>query len=153
MRLLCVRTGMITQDNAGSKAGCWCSGFTVTAAQQHIRLMWILMSRAARWLCSLQVVCGTMGLPTCTVQLKGPDSITRVAVGVGTGEGGCLDAFACGMRRSFCFACSYTCGIFHQCFPHMRCRRHVVPLLTTPTVRNDAVVSAACNHWCHHKDC
>lgn len=38
--------------------------------------------------CVLQVVCGTMGLPTCTVQLKGPDSITRVAVGVGTGEVG-----------------------------------------------------------------
>jgi hypothetical protein len=38
--------------------------------------------------CCPQVVCGTMGLPTCTVQLKGPDSITRVAVGVGTGEGG-----------------------------------------------------------------
>jgi hypothetical protein len=33
-----------------------------------------------------QVVCGTMGLPTCTVQLKGPDAITRVAVGVGTGK-------------------------------------------------------------------
>jgi hypothetical protein len=33
----------------------------------------------------VQVVCGTMGMPTCTVQLKGPDGITRVSVGVGTG--------------------------------------------------------------------
>eukprot|EP00775_Hariotina_reticulata_P011414 gene11414-11561_t len=36
-------------------------------------------------LVDLQVVCGTMGMPTCTVQLKGPDGITRVSVGVGTG--------------------------------------------------------------------
>ena len=33
----------------------------------------------------LQVVCGTMGMPTATVQLKGPDGIARISVGVGTG--------------------------------------------------------------------
>jgi hypothetical protein len=27
-----------------------------------------------------------MGMPTCTVQLKGPDGINRVSVGVGAGE-------------------------------------------------------------------
>eukprot|EP00878_Enallax_costatus_P002823 GHUV01003015.1.p1 GENE.GHUV01003015.1~~GHUV01003015.1.p1 ORF type:complete len:319 (+),score=76.79 GHUV01003015.1:136-957(+) len=36
-------------------------------------------------LVDLQVVCGTMGMPTCTVQLRGPDGITRVSVGVGAG--------------------------------------------------------------------
>ncbi len=34
----------------------------------------------------LQVVCGTMGMPTATVQMKGPDGISRIGVGVGTGE-------------------------------------------------------------------
>lgn len=33
-----------------------------------------------------QVVCGTMGMPTATIQMKGPDGITRMGVGVGTGE-------------------------------------------------------------------
>lgn len=37
-------------------------------------------------LVDLQVVCGTMGMPTCTVQLRGPDGITRVSVGVGSGR-------------------------------------------------------------------
>jgi len=32
-----------------------------------------------------QVVCGTMGLPTATVQMLGPDGITHVATGLGTG--------------------------------------------------------------------
>ncbi|WIA37513.1 hypothetical protein OEZ86_014425 [Tetradesmus obliquus] len=36
-------------------------------------------------LVDLQVVCGTMGMPTCTVQLRGPDGINRVSVGVGAG--------------------------------------------------------------------
>ncbi|MEW5308007.1 MAG: hypothetical protein WDW36_010370 [Sanguina aurantia] len=36
-------------------------------------------------LADLQVVCGTMGLPTATVQMKGPDGIIRIGVGVGTG--------------------------------------------------------------------
>lgn len=34
---------------------------------------------------ALQVVCGSMGLPTATVRLRGPDGITRVASGIGTG--------------------------------------------------------------------
>ena len=33
----------------------------------------------------LQVVCGTMGLPTATVRLRGPDGLARVATAVGTG--------------------------------------------------------------------
>lgn len=33
----------------------------------------------------LQVVCGTMGMPTATVQMRGPDGIVRIGVGVGTG--------------------------------------------------------------------
>lgn len=33
----------------------------------------------------LQAMCGTMSTPTCTVHLKGPDNITRVTVGTGTG--------------------------------------------------------------------
>lgn len=33
----------------------------------------------------LQVVCGSMGLPTATVRLRGPDGISRVASGIGTG--------------------------------------------------------------------
>jgi len=36
-------------------------------------------------LLDLQVVCGTMGMPTATVQMKGPDGIARIGVGVGTG--------------------------------------------------------------------
>nr|QKY15169.1 2-isopropylmalate synthase (IPMS) [Polytomella parva] len=36
-------------------------------------------------LVDLQVVCGTMGMPTATVQLKGPDGMMRIGVGVGTG--------------------------------------------------------------------
>lgn len=32
-----------------------------------------------------QVVCGTMGLPTATVRMRGPDGITRTATGMGTG--------------------------------------------------------------------
>lgn len=42
---------------------------------------------ASVWeLVDLQVVCGTMGMPTATVQMKGPDGIQRIGVGVGTGE-------------------------------------------------------------------
>eukprot|EP01025_Chloroclados_australasicus_P066038 TRINITY_DN9030_c0_g1_i1.p1 TRINITY_DN9030_c0_g1~~TRINITY_DN9030_c0_g1_i1.p1 ORF type:complete len:614 (-),score=77.12 TRINITY_DN9030_c0_g1_i1:204-2045(-) len=33
----------------------------------------------------LQVVCGTMGLPTATVKMRGPDKLIRVATGVGSG--------------------------------------------------------------------
>ncbi|GLC41026.1 2-isopropylmalate synthase 1, chloroplastic [Pleodorina starrii] len=36
-------------------------------------------------LLDLQVVCGTMGMPTATVQMQGPDGIARIGVGVGTG--------------------------------------------------------------------
>lgn len=36
-------------------------------------------------LLDLQVVCGTMGMPTATVHMKGPDGISRIGVGVGTG--------------------------------------------------------------------
>jgi 2-isopropylmalate synthase len=36
-------------------------------------------------LIDLQVVCGTMGMPTATVQMRGPDAIARIGVGVGTG--------------------------------------------------------------------
>lgn len=35
----------------------------------------------------LQVVCGTMGMPTATVQMRGPDGIVRLGVDTGTGEG------------------------------------------------------------------
>jgi len=41
---------------------------------------------AAIWeLAELQVVCGTMGMPTATVQMRGPDGLARIGVGVGTG--------------------------------------------------------------------
>ncbi|CAG9466221.1 unnamed protein product [Pedinophyceae sp. YPF-701] len=33
----------------------------------------------------LQVVCGTMGLPTATVKMKGPDGLSRCATAMGTG--------------------------------------------------------------------
>ena len=33
----------------------------------------------------LQIVCGTMGLPTATVRLRGPDGLARVSTAVGTG--------------------------------------------------------------------
>lgn len=33
----------------------------------------------------VQVVCGTMGLPTATVRMRGPDGIARTATGMGTG--------------------------------------------------------------------
>eukprot|EP00199_Chlamydomonas_sp_CCMP681_P000381 CAMPEP_0119102884 /NCGR_PEP_ID=MMETSP1180-20130426/1484_1 /TAXON_ID=3052 ORGANISM="Chlamydomonas cf sp, Strain CCMP681" /NCGR_SAMPLE_ID=MMETSP1180 /ASSEMBLY_ACC=CAM_ASM_000741 /LENGTH=597 /DNA_ID=CAMNT_0007087261 /DNA_START=19 /DNA_END=1812 /DNA_ORIENTATION=+ len=36
-------------------------------------------------LLDLQIVCGTMGMPTATVKMKGPDGSTCVGVGVGTG--------------------------------------------------------------------
>lgn len=36
-------------------------------------------------LLDLQVVCGTMGMPTATVKMRGPDGIARVASGIGTG--------------------------------------------------------------------
>ena len=32
-----------------------------------------------------QVVCGTMGLPTATVRMRGPDGIARTSMGMGTG--------------------------------------------------------------------
>lgn len=45
-----------------------------------------MQSTSAIWeLLDLQVVCGTMGLPTATVKLRGPDGIARVASGIGTG--------------------------------------------------------------------
>ena len=37
----------------------------------------------ARW--SEQVVCGSMGVPTATVRMRGPDGIARTATGMGTG--------------------------------------------------------------------
>ncbi|KAK9818017.1 hypothetical protein WJX72_005722 [[Myrmecia] bisecta] len=36
-------------------------------------------------LLDLQVVCGTMGIATATVKIRGPDGIVRVASGIGTG--------------------------------------------------------------------
>ena len=33
----------------------------------------------------MQVVCGTMGLPTATVRMRGPDGIARTSTGMGTG--------------------------------------------------------------------
>lgn len=33
----------------------------------------------------LQVVCGTMGMPTATLKLRGPDGMLRVRSAVGTG--------------------------------------------------------------------
>ena len=32
-----------------------------------------------------QVVCGTMGLPTATVRMRGPDGISRTTTGMGAG--------------------------------------------------------------------
>jgi hypothetical protein len=83
----------------------------------------------------LQVVCGTMGLPTCTVQLKGPDSITRVAVGVGTGEGSCLEPIAWRRGRSSVLLAADVRAMWCPC-PHL-------------TVLNAAVVSAACYSMAH----
>jgi 2-isopropylmalate synthase len=41
---------------------------------------------AAVWaLQALQVVCGSVGMPTATVRMAGPDGISRVASGIGTG--------------------------------------------------------------------
>lgn len=34
---------------------------------------------------AMQVVCGTMGLPTATVRLKGPDGQESIGIGMGTG--------------------------------------------------------------------
>ena len=31
------------------------------------------------------MVCGTMGLPTATVRMRGPDGIARTSTGMGTG--------------------------------------------------------------------
>ena len=39
----------------------------------------------AHSLAALQVVCGTMGLPTATVRMRGPDGIARTSTGMGTG--------------------------------------------------------------------
>lgn len=36
-------------------------------------------------LVDLQVVCGTMGLPTATVRLVGPDGLEKLASSIGTG--------------------------------------------------------------------
>ncbi len=33
----------------------------------------------------VQVVCGTMGLPTATVRMRGPDGIARTSTGMGSG--------------------------------------------------------------------
>ena len=33
----------------------------------------------------MQVVCGTMGLPTATVRMRGPDGIARTSTGMGSG--------------------------------------------------------------------
>lgn len=33
----------------------------------------------------MQVVCGTMGLPSATVRLKGPDGEESIGIGMGTG--------------------------------------------------------------------
>ena len=33
----------------------------------------------------LQVVCGSMGVPTATVRMQGPDGISRAAAGMGSG--------------------------------------------------------------------
>ena len=43
----------------------------------------------------LQVVCGTMGMPTATVQMRGPDGIVRLGVDTGTGE----EVWRCGVRK------------------------------------------------------
>ena len=37
------------------------------------------------WVRLVQVVCGTMGLPTATVRMRGPDGIARTSTGMGTG--------------------------------------------------------------------
>lgn len=42
---------------------------------------------AAQWvLTDLQVVHGTLGIPTCRIGAKGPDGIIRVSESIGTGR-------------------------------------------------------------------
>ena len=45
------------------------------------------LSEGAWKLEDVQIVCGTMGMPTATVKMTGPDSVTRVLSSVGTGRG------------------------------------------------------------------
>lgn len=46
----------------------------MTRHSQGLNTVWVV-----------QVVCGTMGLPTATVRMRGPDGIARTATGMGTG--------------------------------------------------------------------
>ena len=34
---------------------------------------------------NLQVMCGSLGMPTASVKMQGPDGVTRTASGMGTG--------------------------------------------------------------------
>ena len=46
----------------------------------------VSVQAVAVWsLMDLQVVCGTMGMPTATVKLRGPDGMARISSAVGTG--------------------------------------------------------------------
>jgi hypothetical protein len=58
---------------------------------------------AVSWkLLDVQVVCGTMGLPTATVKMVGPDAITRVNSTVGSGP---VDAVYKAGRCTSCVQC------------------------------------------------
>ena len=46
-----------------------------------------------------QVVCGSMGMPTATVRMRGPDGISRVSSGIGSGP---VDA---AYKVGGCWAC------------------------------------------------
>ncbi len=76
-----------------------------------------------------QVVCGTMGMPTATVHMKGPDGISRIGVGVGTGE-------------------QATCGQQVQgAAPHAAAPTHRLPPLTTTATSLQAPWTRRTRRW------
>lgn len=84
----------------------------VPAGQHHAPLLHSCQHRACylpphQHSNALQVVCGSMGMPTATVRMKGPDGISRIASGIGAGP---VDA-AYKVRRGLGMGCSGRGGV------------------------------------------
>lgn len=65
----------------------------------------------------MQVVCGTMGLPTATVRLRGPDGQESIGVGMGTGP---IDAAYKAIDSMIKVQVSLNACLLHPCQPVYR---------------------------------
>ena len=118
-----VPCGLVVLQQGSRSCGCWttCRPAGPPPLRQLPASFWC--SHCPNNDAHVQVVCGSMGMPTATVRMRGPDGISRVTSGIGSGpvdaaykvgrlvgRAGCVNAGAHPSRPCACRPSACLCG-------------------------------------------